>query len=81
MRSPVKRRERDPKRPKHYIISEHIVGWGALSGAVIEVAAPTLLAIDLLAAGGLASFGFLLVTGRADAAVKRVNKAIQVLSE
>jgi hypothetical protein len=58
-------------------VSERVVGWTCLIAAGVEVAAPALLAIDLVTSGGLATAGFLLATGRADKAVSSMVAALR----
>ena len=65
------------ERTKLHTVSEQIVGWGAISGAVTEVVVPAFLAIDIGTAGGLATFGFLIVSGRADQFVNRLAKGLK----
>lgn len=69
------------KKPLRYAIGEQVVGYGSLGYAATEVAAPTLLAIDLAIAGGLFTFGVLLVTGKADGVVKGLAEFLDGLSK
>ncbi len=57
-------------------ISERLIGWGCVGAAVTECVSPQLLAIDLTQAGGLGVFGFLIATGRADAAVRKIRRLL-----
>lgn len=69
------------KRPLRYEIGEQVVGYVSLGAAVIEVAAPAFLAIDLAAAGGLFSFGVLVVTGKANGVVKGLAEFLDGMSK
>ena len=57
-------------------ISVRLIGWGALGVAGVEIYAPAVLAIDIAAAGGLASFGAVLATGSGKSVVDALRRAI-----
>lgn len=57
-------------------VSDRIIGWGSMIAAGIEVVSPSLLAIDLATAGGLATFGFLLATGRGKSIIQALRRAM-----
>jgi hypothetical protein len=53
---------------------ERIAGIACMAAGGTEIISPEFLSIDLSQAGGLAVFGFLIATGRAEAVVRRLGK-------
>jgi len=58
-------------------VATRFAGWLAIGLAVTEVADPTLLAINMHDAAGLAVAGVLLGTGRAQALVEFLKRALR----
>lgn len=54
-------------------ISERLIGWGCIAATVTEYVKPEILALDLSQAAGLGIFGFLVATGRASNAVRKLG--------
>lgn len=57
-------------------ISERLIGWGCIVGAITEYVNPAILALDSSQASGMAVFGFLVATGRAGALVKKLGEVL-----
>jgi hypothetical protein len=62
------------KLPVIYAVIEIVAGIACMAAAGTELVSPQALAINLPEAAGLAIFGFLISTGRADSAVRRLGK-------
>jgi hypothetical protein len=57
-------------------ISERVIGWGCIMATVTEYVKPELLAMDLSHAAGVGVFGFLVATGRANAAIRKIGRIL-----
>lgn len=62
------------KLPTIDAVIERVAGVSCMAAAATEVALPQVLSIDLSQAAGLAIFGFLVATGRAEAVIRRLGK-------
>jgi hypothetical protein len=57
-------------------IVERLVGIACMSGAVVEAVRPEYLEISMAHGLGLGMFGFLIATGRSDAAIQAIKRAV-----